>query len=156
MDSAGNILDEDLTYVTAGYVLTKIFPESNQRGELDKTFQQVSLKTTEQVTDFVTALELANTNPEQAVGTPTEEWRMCLRLLDGISNPDTSGTPWSLEAKIKETSIDGRQCGEWSKEEILHQLDIGSWAKFIMTASLGKTTTSGVGSFLILESRLVS
>ena len=92
-DSAGNILDADLTYVTAGYVLTKIFPESNQRGDLDKIFQQVSLKTTERVTDFVTALELANTNLERAVGTKTEEWRYCQRLLDGISNPDKNGTP---------------------------------------------------------------
>ena len=41
MDSAGNILDADLTYVTAGYVLTKYYPASNQRGDLDRIFQQV-------------------------------------------------------------------------------------------------------------------
>ena len=33
-DSAGNVLDADLTYETAGFILTKYYPESNQRGDL--------------------------------------------------------------------------------------------------------------------------
>ena len=123
-DSAGNILAADLTYETAGLILTKYYPESNQRGDLSRTFESVSLKTSDRVTDFVTALELATTNLERTVGTKIEDWRYCQRLIDGISNPDKNGTPWSLEQEIKVASIDGRQCDEWTKAEILQQLNI--------------------------------
>lgn len=123
-DAAGNRLEPDMTFDMAGFVLTKQFPESFQRNDLLKSFHSVRLTPSMRVRDLFTALDLANRNLERAVGQPTDDWRYCCQLLQAISNPKEGAEPWALETKIKEMNIGGRSCENWTKEELLRQIDV--------------------------------